>query len=84
MEKKVARLKQLGLVVGSLAWASPIRLSGRGMESPAARRRSLAAYQRDASDPSTSRLAQLGASLRAAQAPTLGVRDTCTYIRIVV
>ncbi len=43
-------LKQFGSVVESLAWASPIRLSGRGMETPAARRRSLAAYQRDRSD----------------------------------
>jgi hypothetical protein len=42
--------KQFGSVVGSLAWASPIRLSGRGMETPAATRRSRSAYQRDRSD----------------------------------
>jgi len=40
----------MGLVGWSLAWASPIRLSGRGMEPPATRRHSRTAYQRDRSD----------------------------------
>ena len=40
----------MGSVEWSLAWASPIRLSGRGMETPASRRRSRSAYQRDRSD----------------------------------
>ena len=52
METKVGILRQLGPVVGALAWASPIRLSGRGMETPAARRRSRSAYHRDGADQS--------------------------------
>ena len=32
--------EQLESVVGSLAWALPIRLSGRGIKDPVARRRS--------------------------------------------
>lgn len=43
-------LRQLGSVAKSLAWASAIRLSGRGMEAPADRRRSRAAYQRNRTD----------------------------------
>jgi len=46
METYTAGLKSIGSLVGSLAWARPIRLSGRGMEAPAARRRSRSAYQR--------------------------------------
>src|SRR3990172_10435331 len=41
------RLRQLESVVRSLAWASPIRLSGRGIEPPASRRRSRAIYHKD-------------------------------------
>jgi len=40
----------MGLVEWSLAWAKPIRLSGRGMETPASRRRSRSAYQRVGTD----------------------------------
>jgi len=40
----------MGSVEWALAWASPIRLSGRGMETPAARRRSRSAYQRVGTD----------------------------------
>jgi hypothetical protein len=49
-EANAVRLKQFGSVKWSLASASPIRLSGRGMRYPAERRRSRAAYQRDRTD----------------------------------
>ncbi len=55
METRSAGLKRMGSVQWSLAWASPIRLSRRGIKTPTDRRRSRSAYQRDGAASTTSR-----------------------------
>jgi len=50
MEMCSAGLRRMGSLEWSLASALPIRLSGRAMEPPAARRRSRSAYQRVGTD----------------------------------
>ena len=68
-------LRQLDSVVGSLAWASPIRFSGRGMEPPADRRRSCSTYQRNRTGQAVSVLKHARAL---AADPGMGVRrDVC-------
>ena len=55
IDAQAVDLRQFGLAEKSLAWASPIRLSGRGMRYPAERRRSRAAYQLDGTDSAAKR-----------------------------